>query len=100
MVTTTADVMFINEIFFLLIFSRKIKFRRAEYVPKRTAKFLGKHLEKVLMLYAQGGFIVNSALMDKEFDTTKEHVLFLQINTTAAREHMGKIERKIRTVKE
>ena len=30
----------------------------------------------------------------------KEHVPFLQINTTAAREHVGEIERNIRIVKE
>jgi len=38
MVTITADVMFINGILFLVIFSRKIKFRTAEFVTKRTAK--------------------------------------------------------------
>ena len=38
--------------------------------------------------------------MDKEFDAVKEDVSFLQINTTTAREHVGEIERKIRTVKE
>ena len=38
--------------------------------------------------------------MNNEFDAVKEHVLFLQINTTAARKHLGEIERKIRIVKE
>ena len=45
------------------------------------------------MLYVRGGFIVNLALMDKEFDAIKEYAPFLQINTTAAREHVGEIER-------
>ena len=65
MVTITADVMFINGIAFLVTLSRKLKFRTVEFVPKRTAKTLAKHLTKVLMLYARGGFIVNLALMDK-----------------------------------
>ena len=43
---------------------------------------------------------MNLALMDKEFDAVKEYVPFLQINTTAAREHVGEIERELRTVKE
>ena len=95
MVTITADVMFINEILCLVTFSRKIKFRTAECVPKRTAKSLAKHLEKVLVLYARGGFIVNLALVDKSFDAVKEYVPLLQINTTAAREHVGEIEREL-----
>ena len=52
------------------------------------------------MLYARGGFIVNLALVDKEFDAVKEHLPFLQVNTTAAREHVGEIERELQTVKE
>jgi len=52
------------------------------------------------MLYARGGFIVNLALVDEEFNAVKEHVPFLQINTTAVREHVGKIEQELRTVKE
>ena len=52
------------------------------------------------MIYACGGFVVNLALMDKEFGAVKKHVPFLAVNTTAAREHAGEIERKIRIVKE
>ena len=100
MVTITTDAMFINGISFLGTFLRKIKFRPAEVVPKGTANSLAKHLKKVPMLYARGSFIVNLALMDKEVDALKEHVPFLQINTTAAREHVGEIERKSRTTKE
>ena len=65
MVTITADVMFINGILLLVTFLRKIKFRTAAFVLKRTAKSLVNHLEKVLMLYVRGGFIVNLTLMDK-----------------------------------
>jgi hypothetical protein len=38
--------------------------------------------------------------MDKEFDAVKEHVPFLEVKTTAAREHVGEIEREICTWKE
>ena len=57
---------------------------------------LTKSLRKVLMLYARGGFIVNLALMDKEFDKIKDIIPFLEVNTTAAREHVGNIERYLR----
>jgi hypothetical protein len=100
MMTITADVMFVGGIRFLVTYSRGIKFRTAKFVEKRTAKLLAKILTKVLMLYVWGGFIVNLALMDKESDAVKEHVSFFQVNTTAAREHVGEIERSIRTMKE
>ena len=52
------------------------------------------------MIYARGGFVVNLAVIDNKFDAVKKHVPFLAVNTTAAREHVGEIECKIRTVKE
>ena len=52
------------------------------------------------MLYARGGFIVNLALMDKKLDACKEHLPFLEVNTTTTREHVAEIERDLRQVKE
>ena len=52
---------------------------------------LAKSLKKVLMLYARGGFIVTLALMAKEFDAVKEHLLFLEVNTTASRYQVAQI---------
>ena len=46
MVTIAADIMLIHGILFLVTFLRKIKFKTAEYEPKRAAKFLAKHLKK------------------------------------------------------
>ena len=66
-----------------------MKFRTAEFIPKRTARLLAKYLKKVLLLYARGGYIVKLALMDKEFDAVKEHLPFLGINMTAAREDIS-----------
>ena len=72
-VTLTVDVMFVSGIPFLVTFSRNIKFRTAECVPRRTAKLLAKSIKKIIALYARGGFIVNLALMDKEFVKVQEH---------------------------
>ena len=92
-VTITADVMFVSGVPFLVTLSRKIKFRTTQFLPKRTARTLADPLTKVIMLYARGGFIVNLALMDNEFDAIKEFVPFLEVNTAAAREHVGEIEK-------
>ena len=44
--------------------------------------------------------MVNVILMDQEFDKVESEVDLVQINTTAAREHVGEIERGIRIIKE
>ena len=54
---------------------------------------------KVVKLYALRGFVVRCVMMDMEFEAVKEHAM-VPINTTAAREHVGEIERYVRTVKE
>ena len=50
-------------------------------------------------MYAKVFFIVQLALMDKEFDKVEDLVGLLETNTTAAREHVGKTEREIRLIK-
>ena len=98
-VTLVGDVMFVNNIPFLLTLSRKLKFGTVEFLPSRTAPQLGKSLIKVLRLYALRGFVVRCIFMDMEFESVKEHCPMVEINTTAAREHVGEIERQVRTVK-
>ena len=100
MVTITDDVMFVRGIPFLVTFSRKIKSWTAEFIPKQTERLLAKSLKKVPMPYARGVFIVKLAVMDKEFDIVKEHLQFLEVNMTDARDYVAEIERELRKVKE
>ena len=100
MVTIAADFMLVSGIPFLVTFLRNIKFWTAEFMPKRKAGLLAKSLKKVLLIYTRGGYIVKLALMDKAFDAVKEHLPFLELNTTAARENVAEIERELRQVKE
>ena len=39
-------------------------------------------------------------MMDREFEPVKDLVPLVEINTTAAREHVGLIERRIQIIKE
>ena len=78
---------------------RDIRFGTAEHVPSRTAKQLAKSLMKIVKLYALGGFVVRTVLMDGEFEKIKPEVE-LDINISPAREHVGEIERYHRTLKE
>ncbi len=54
----------------------------------------------MVKLYAQPGYIVRVTMMDQEFDKVEEACNTVEINTTAAREHVGDIKRYIRTIKE
>ena len=101
-VTLTADVMFVNGIAFLVSISRGIRFYTCEHVPNRKAKQLAHSLRRIVNLYARGGYRVRTIMMDMEFEKVKdqEGMELVDVNTTAARENVGEIERGIRYLKE
>ncbi len=66
-----------------------------EFLPLQTAKRLASTIEQVIGVYRVAGFIVQVALMDTEFKKLKDVLPNITINTTAAREHVGEIKRKI-----
>jgi hypothetical protein len=61
---------------------------------------LSNSLMKIVRLYACTGFIVRIIMMEQEFDKVEDAWEMVEINTTAAREHMGKIKRYTQTIKE
>jgi hypothetical protein len=71
-----------------------------EFLPLQTAKCLALTLEQVIRVYGVAGYIVQVALMDMEFKKLKDVLPNITINTTAAREHVGEVERKIQVIKE
>ena len=54
---------------------------------------------KIVKLYALGRFVIGTVIMDEEFEKIKPEVE-LDVNISAAREHVGKIERYHKTLKE
>ena len=100
-VSLVEDVMFFNNIPFLITTSRGIKFVTVEYLSSHTAKELSKNLKRVIKLYGRGSMIVQTILMDVEFYCTKYELMGKTVvNTSAAKEHVAEIELCIRTVKE
>ena len=97
-VTLTVDVMFVNGLAFFTTLGRDIRFGTAEHVPSWTAKQLAKSLMKIVKLYALGGFVVPTVIMDGEFEKIKPEVE-LDVNISAAREHVGEIEIYHKTLK-
>ena len=54
---------------------------------------------KIVKLYALGGFVICTVIMDGEFEKIKPEVE-LDVNISAAREHVGEIERYHKILKE
>jgi hypothetical protein len=71
-----------------------------EFLPSRTAKQLANSVERVVRIYGMAGFIVQTSMMDMEFEKLKDLLPNIVLNTTAAQEHVGETERKIRVIKE
>ena len=92
--------MFVSGMPFLVTKSQGIKIYTGEFLPTRAAEHLANCLREVLYLYAKGGFLVNICLMDREFEAVKKHLPLVEINTTAAREHVADIENGICRIKE
>ena len=61
-IVLTADVMFVNGIVFLVSLSRGIGLYTTENVPNRKANQLSGSLNKIVNLYARGGFCVRTLL--------------------------------------
>jgi hypothetical protein len=102
MVTLCIDVMYVNKIPMLVSLSRDIKFGAVEDIPNRTSAVLLNGIRKIIKLYKRAGFQVVAALMDGEFEVLRGELsdLGVALNVAAPDEHVGDIERYIRTIKE
>ena len=72
----------------------------AEHLPRRTAKHIAKHLLRVVNVYHHGGCKVQTMLMGNEVGKVAEELPQFIINTTAANEHVDKVEWHTRLIKE
>ena len=101
-VTICVDVMFVNNLPMLVSISRKIKFGTIESIPNRKTHSLVAGIQHIQSLYRQAGFRVRTELMDGEFEPCRDLVgdLGITLNITSRNEHVGDIERYIRTIKE
>jgi hypothetical protein len=101
-ITLCADVMFVNSIPMLVTVSRHLRFGTVEELPSRSVTNLVKALTRVTKVYKRAGFRVTLSLMDGEFEPLRGNLADANVtlNTTGQDEHVGDIERFIRTIKE
>ena len=98
----SADVMHVNGVPFFVTRSHHIHFGTVDVLPSLQATDIGTALRHVVNIYACGGFQVTTALMDGAFASLHDVCNQLQVtlNTTSRDEHVGDMERYIRTIKE
>ena len=101
-VTLFGDLFFINKVPFFATVSDHIKFTTTEHVANRKLKQLVEASLHVKAIYAAREFKIKVMIMDGEFVPLKHDLAIagIVLNTTAANEHVPKIERQIRVIKE
>ena len=61
----------------------------SKYIPTRTAAQISSSLHKFVKIYARNKFVVNVLMMDMEFEKVSDNIDNTEVNTTAAKEHVG-----------
>ena len=94
--------MYVNKVPLLVTLSQNIKFCTMEAIADRKEATLLKCIKGVVTLYRKARFKVTTALRHGEFVPLHGGLakLGLRLNKTSRDEHVGDIERYIRTIKE
>jgi hypothetical protein len=98
-VTKVADIMSVNGLPFLVTSSREMSLVTIKFLPSRNAKRLANSMERVIRIHRKVGFTVQTSTMGMEFEKQRDLLPNVALNTMAAQEHVGEIERKIRVRK-
>ena len=80
--------------------SRKIRLLTATQTSSRSKRNMLTELRRILQIYDHRGFKITNIIGDCEFECLREDIRPIELTTTAADEHVGDIERSIRTIKE
>jgi hypothetical protein len=101
-VTLCADIFYVDQLKFLVTLSRNIHFGTVEFIINRKHDTILQSLTNAVNLYKYFKYKVMSLLTDSEFYGLRNQLLHqgVLLNTAAAHEHVGDIERYIRVIKE
>ena len=96
------DLFYVNSLIFLAVKSDDINYLSIDHMKNRKATTILKHLENIIKKYTTRGFIVTDIFGDGEFDVHNivTSLLPATLHICSADEHIPKIERTIRTIKE
>jgi hypothetical protein len=101
-VEIVADLMFVNNIPFMITLGKRVKFTTVANLPNRKATTLLANLKAVRNVYTHRGSSVSTMFMDNEFEVLDNALkeININLNTAAAKEHVPEIEHMIHVVKE
>ena len=101
-VTLCADIFYVDQLKFLVSLSRNLHFATVEHIINRKHETILEALTNAINLYKYYEYKVMSLLTDSEFYGLRNQLLTqgVLLNTAAAHEHVGDIERYIRVIKE
>ena len=103
-VTIAMDVMHINDVSFLATTSRVFRFSTMDAIADKEEGTLLRSIKKTIAVFRRGGLRPRFLLADGAFASDSMEAgtgeLGIKLNTTARDEHVGEIERHIRTIKE
>jgi hypothetical protein len=97
------DTMLVNGLAFLTTISSRIRYRTAQWIPKRTSACYAEQVEIVLSLYRRAALHVKLICADQEFKATLESTRYahgFQPNIASAQEHVPAAERNNRVIEE
>jgi len=101
-VVLAIDIMYVNEIPFLVTISRDLQFGSAQAMGDETYKSIYVALSKLIKLYTHYGFKVSYILGDGQFEHLDPSKIApgVTVNVVTKGEHVPEVERYIRTLKE
>ena len=96
------DLCYINKLCYLVTISEAIIYITCNIMVNKTKKNIDKEMSKVIKMYSSRGFYISDIFGDNEFDIDdiKTSILPSKLHICASGEHVPKIERSIRTIKE
>ena len=102
LVVLAIDIMYVNDIPFLITISRDLHFGSAQAMGDETFKSIYGALDKIIKIYKHYGFSVTHILGDGQFESLDPSriVSGVNLNIVTRGEHVPEVERYIRTVKE
>ena len=103
-VTLSMDVLHVNGVPFLATVSRHIRFGTITALKSLTSESLIEAIKHVVGIYRRGNLRPRTMMGDGAFDNdvinTGLHAIGMRLNPSSREEHVGEIERYIRTIKD
>jgi len=101
-VTLAIDIMAINKLPFMVSTSGNIHFGTAEIICDKTKWTLNISIQQIMQAYHARGFRVTTILLDGGFECIRNNLaeMGISLNIMSRNEHVPKVERYIRTIKE